>query len=385
MKILYDHQIFTLQKVGGISRYFIQILSNLPDNITADISIKYSNNEYLINLNKINQLEQFVNPFEQFAFGIKFRGRKRFFDFMKKKFPQKYQRYEFQNKEISIARLKEQDFDIFHPTYYDDYFLEYIGNKPFVLTIHDMVHELYPEMIDDLPLSIQKANLAKKAAHIIAVSENTKKDIIDILNIPEEKISVIYHASSLVKGKNTTDLPENYFLYIGERYNYKNFMFFAQAIEPVIKKQKDIYVVCSGRNFDTDEIQFLTELNIRDNFISVFVKEEEMFNLYNNAIAFVYPSYYEGFGIPILEAFEASCPVVLSNASCFPEIAQDCALYFSAKNIKQFRQCLETIINDTSLRKSLVNKGKIRLKDFSWHDSANKTLDVYKRVLKAEY
>jgi glycosyltransferase involved in cell wall biosynthesis len=335
-------------------------------------------------LNKINPLEKFVDPFEQFAFGVKFRGRKRLFNFMERKFSNKYQRYELKNKEISIAHLKKQDFDIFHPTYYEDYFLKYIGNKPFILTIHDMIHELYPEMVNDIPLSVQKANLVKKAAHIIAVSENTKKDVIDILNTPEEKISVIYHAGFLVKGKGTIDLPQNYFLYVGERTNYKNFLFFAQVIEPIIKEQKDIYVVCTGRNFDTNEIQFLTELNIRNNFISIFVKEEEMFDLYNKAIAFVYPSCYEGFGIPILEAFDASCPVVLSNASCFPEVAQDCALYFSAKNIKQFRQCLEKIMDDISLRKSLINKGKMRLKDFSWLDSANKTLEVYKRVLNNE-
>ncbi|MDR0681006.1 MAG: glycosyltransferase family 4 protein [Dysgonamonadaceae bacterium] len=384
MKILYDHQIFTIQNFGGISRYFSQIVSNLPDHVSTDISIRYSNNEYLNKLNKISPLETFIDPLEKFAFGTTFRGKKKIFNFMEKKFPNKYQNYESKNKEISIAYLKKQDFDIFHPTYYDDYFLEYIGNKPFVLTIHDMIHELYPEMINDTLLSIRKTHLAKKAAHIIAISENTKKDIIDILDVPEEKISIVYHASSLIEGKRTVNLPPNYFLYVGERKNYKNFFFFALSIEQILKNQKDIYVVCTGRPFDTNEIQFLTELNIRDNFISVFVKDEEMFNVYNQAIAFVFPSYYEGFGIPILEAFESSCPIILSDTSCFPEIAQDCALYFSPKNIKQLRQCLEKIIDDSSLKASLINKGKIRFRDFSWPDAANKTLDVYKRVLAGE-
>jgi glycosyltransferase involved in cell wall biosynthesis len=382
MKVLYDHQIFTFQNIGGISRYFVQIISNLPDNIKTHISIKYSNNEYLNNLNKISPLERYIDPFERFAFGTKFRGKKRLFNFIKKKFPNKYNRYELENKDLSIAHLKKQDFDIFHPTNYNDYFLKYIENKPFVLTIHDMINELYPEILNDTSTIIRKANLAKKAAHIIAISENTKKDIIDILGIPEEKISVIYHAGSLAKRKNTISLPQRYFLYVGERKNYKNFLFFAQAIEPILKEQKDIYVVCTGRNFDAEEIQFLTALNIKDHFISVFVKDHEIFDVYNKAIAFVFPSYYEGFGIPILEAFEASCPVILSNASCFPEIAQDGALYFPPKNIRQLRQCMEKIVDDTSLRKSLINKGEMRLNNFSWLDSANKTLEVYKRVVK---
>jgi glycosyltransferase involved in cell wall biosynthesis len=384
MKILYDHQTFTIQNFGGISRYFTQIISNLPDSIDTHISIKYSNNEYLIHLNKVNPLEKLTDPFERFAFGIKFSGKKRLFNFMEKKFPNKYQSCDSKNKEISIACLKKQDFDIFHPTYYDDYFLKYIENKPFVLTIHDMIQELYPELLNDIPTIIQKKQLAKKATHIIAVSENTKKDIIDILNIPEEKISVIYHANSLTKGKSSIDLPQNYFLYVGARNGYKNFLFFVLSIEPILKKQKDIYVLCTGRPFNITEMRFLNELDMTDNFISVFAKEDEMFDLYNNAIALVFPSCYEGFGIPVLEAFEASCPVILSNTSCFPEIAQDCALYFPPKNIKQFRQCLEKIIDDASLRISLINKGKMRLKDFSWQDTANKTLNIYKRVLSNE-
>jgi glycosyltransferase involved in cell wall biosynthesis len=384
VKILYDHQTFTLQNFGGISRYFVQIIANLPDNIHTDISIKYSNNEYLTLLNKVSQLEKFVDPFEQFAFGMTFRGKKKLFNFMEKKFPDKYPNYPSKNKEISIAYLKKQDFDVFHPTYYDDYFLTDIKNKPFVLTIHDMIQELYPELLNDIPTIIQKAQLAKKAAHIIAVSENTKKDVIDILNIPEEKISVVYHASSLIKGKNTINLPQNYFLYVGERNNYKNFSFFVLSVEPILKKQKDIFVLCTGKPFNIAEIRLLTELNIRDNFIATFAKENEMFDVYSKAIAFVFPSYYEGFGIPILEAFESSCPAILSNTSCFPEIAQDCALYFPPKSTKQFRQCLEKIIDNASLRTSLTNKGKIRLKNFSWLDSANKTLEVYKRVLSNE-
>jgi glycosyltransferase involved in cell wall biosynthesis len=384
MKILYDHQIFTNQNFGGISRYFSQIISNLPAHISTEISIRYSNNEYLNNLNKISQLENLTDPFEKFAFGKNFRGKKRLFNFMEKKFPKKYQSCESKNREISIASLKKQDFDIFHSTYYDDYFLEYIGNKPFVLTIHDMIQELYPELLNDIPTMMQKAELAQKASHIIAVSENTKKDIMDILDMPEEKISVIYHACSLTKGKNTINLPQNYFLYIGERNCYKNFFLFILSVEPILKRRKDIFVVCTGKPFNAGEIQFLTQLNILDNFIAVLVKEEEMFDVYNQAIAFVYPTYYEGFGIPILEAFESSCPVILSDASCLPEIAQDCALYFPPKNIKQLRQCLEKIIDDTSLRISLINKGKARLKDFSWPDSANKTLKVYQRVLKNE-
>ncbi|MDR0506648.1 MAG: glycosyltransferase family 4 protein [Dysgonamonadaceae bacterium] len=384
MRILYDHQTFVLQKFGGISRYFTQIISNFPENVSVDISVKYSDNVYLKELKKY-EIENIYNPCDKFACNLKFKGKGLIFKLVRKLSPDKYANCETKNINLSIEKLKAKNYDLFHPTYYNDYFIEHIGNKPFVLTIHDMIHELYPELLNDMNLSIRKAALAKKASHIISVSENTKKDIIDILNIPEEKISVIYHASSLPAKKNIlANLPEKYFLFIGERDGYKNFMFFVEAIAPILKEQNDIFVVCTGRKFNSKENKILKDLNIRDNFIYVFIEEDELSSVYNQAIAFVFPSYYEGFGIPILEAFESDCPLILSNTSCFPEIAKDCALYFNPKDMKQMRKCMENIIDNNTLRRSLTDKGKIRVKDFSWADSSNKTLEVYSRVLKNE-
>ena len=197
MKILFDDQVFTWQKFGGISRYFTQIISNFPAEINAEISIKYSDNEYLHNANIINGLENIYQPIDHFLFGIKLPGKRKLFKLLSEFNSQKYLECSFLNKKLSIEHLKNQDFDIFHPTYYDDYFLQYLGNKPFVLTIHDMIHEIYPEITNNPKISEQKASLAKCASHIIAVSERTKKDIIDILGVSPNKISVVYHANSL--------------------------------------------------------------------------------------------------------------------------------------------------------------------------------------------
>jgi glycosyltransferase involved in cell wall biosynthesis len=388
MKILYDHQIFSFQAFGGVSRYFTQIISHLPTDVQSSIAVKYTDNVYLKQESPVNDVYPLNKPFRQFLFGKQFKGKGRIFERWAKKYPEKYDT-DYINKQQSIDSLKKQDFDIFHPTYYDDYFLEYIGNKPFVLTIHDMINELYPELYANweggLSLPAKKAGLAHKANHIIAVSERTKKDIIDLLHVPEEKISVIYHAGSIVEKKEKTmDLPSNYFLYLGQRERYKNFMFFIRAIEPVLERHKDIYVVCVGQQFHPNEIKILNNTNIKDRLIPVSVGENDLYEVYNRALAFVFPSYYEGFGIPILEAFEASCPVLLSDSSCFPEIAKDCALYFPPKDIKGIQLCLENIINNPSLRQTLIDKGKTRVKDFSWSNSAGQTYEVYKRVLANE-
>jgi len=385
VKILYDHQIFTTQKFGGISRYFTQIISNLPNNILPEISIEYSDNVYLKTLSEYNHLPGMNDNFNIFFFGISFRGKRRIYNLLRDINPDKYPDSWTANIQKSIYCLKKQDFDVFHPTYYDDYFLEYIGNKPFVLTIHDMIHELYPELLNDSSLSMRKKKLAEKAAYIIAVSENTKKDIINILNIPEEKITVVYHASPLLKNQvKIQRLPSKYFLFVGARNAYKNFAFFVYAIAPVLKEQRDIHVVCTGNKFNQDEIQIFKDLDVEANFTNVFVDEDEWFEIYNNAIALIFPSYYEGFGIPILEAFEASCPVLLSNSSCFFEIAQDAAVYFSPKNIKQLRKQIKAIIDNSILRQDLIYKGKSRVLDFTWQKSANQTSEIYNRVLKNE-
>jgi glycosyltransferase involved in cell wall biosynthesis len=384
MNILYDHQIFSWQKIGGISRYFVQIMKNKPSSENTRVSVKYSDNLYLRDFLG-NKIETRSQPLERFLKGWHFRGKAKLLPIAQKINPDKYLPWDEVNKNSSIKQLKKQSFDLFHPTYYDDYFLKHIGNKPFVLTIYDMIHELFPDILNDSQISIWKKELALKAAHIIAISENTKKDIIDILGIPEEKISVIYLASSLIKRENKlSNLPQNYILYVGSRASYKNFPVFAQAIAPIIKQKNDIFVVCLGENFSTDEILFLTNLGIRDNFVSILSEEDDMFEIYNKAIAFVFPSYYEGFGIPILEAFESSCPVILSNSSCFPEIARDCAMYFSPMDVNQMQYWLENVIDDSSLRQSMIAKGMERIKDFSWTYTAKQTFDVYERVLKNE-
>lgn len=197
MKILFDHQIFTIQSYGGISRYFTQIILNLPNDWSYEIPVRYSDNEYLRKLSLISGHRKAYLAIDQLVPELDLTKKSILARFIRKINRVKYiESYNF-NKNLTIKLLKKQDFDVFHPTYYDDYFLDFLGNKPFVLTIHDMIHELYPEMFNDQRITAKKAILAKKANHIIAVSENTKKDIVEILGIPDRKITVIHHAMNL--------------------------------------------------------------------------------------------------------------------------------------------------------------------------------------------
>lgn len=386
MRILYDHQAFTLQTHGGVSRCFAELFSHLQKDCKAKISLLESNNVYMSELGIGNPVgynyQHFILPFhwpykgKVFTAYNRMRGRGRTYY---------YDNYCY-NQAETIKRLKKGDFDVFHPTFFDDYFLPYLNGKPFVLTIHDMIPELYPQYFSREDFQIKKKKiLAPLANAIIAVSENTKRNIIRILNVPEEKVHVVYHGCSFTHMQSSIPIQNNpYILYVGDRYGYKNFGLFLKYVEPVLKLHKELNVVCTGKPFSEAELQVLKELGIKERFVHYWVaSDEEFYSLYHYAVCFVYPSAYEGFGIPILEAFQADCPVMLNNASCFPEIAGDAAIYFEmTSDSSNFAEQFESLysMNETE-RDYLLAKQRARLKLYSWEKAAIQLANVYQSVL----
>ena len=187
MKILYDHQTFSLKKYGGISRYYFELISRFKKdrNIECELACKYSENAYIHSGDLFIDIKPGEST-EDFLYGIKFKG--------KAKIHRTLTRVGLAsnpmilNKIYSAEIIMQNNFDIFHPTYYDPYFLKYIGNKPFVLTVHDMIHELYAGKFfkkNDKVIRAKK-ELAERAYRIIAVSESTKKDLIKLYKIDED-------------------------------------------------------------------------------------------------------------------------------------------------------------------------------------------------------
>lgn len=376
-KVLYDYQAFAMQTHGGVSRCFMELYKHLPGSVNAQIAIKESDNVYIKDIESVKPAHDRYN---KFICPHNFWGKGHLHLWYDKLTHGGY--YPNYNKTYSIELLRKGDFDVFHPTFFSDYFLPYLNGKPFVLTIHDMIPELYPQYFsrDDIQV-VMKKKLAPLASAIIAVSENTKKDIIRILGIPDNKIHVIYHGCSFPHtSKREIQISNPYLLYVGDRNNYKNFDLFVQYVTPFLLSHAEMRVMCTGRSFNCKEKELFTKHQLEERFVHYWVSsDDEFFSLYHQALCFVYPSEYEGFGIPILEAYKAGCPVLLNNASCFPEIAGDAAVYFHMDSIdSDIVEKLEKIYSYSEKeRNALLAKQQERLALYSWEQSANQMAKIY--------
>lgn len=379
MKILYDYQAF-MQEYGGVSNSFVQLIKHLPDSIDYKIAIDESDNVHLKN-SGLADVSPMKDAFCNFISKNHFKGKGRLYNLYSQLFPNKtsYGR----NKQCSIEALKYGSFDVFHPTFFDDYFLHYIQDKPFVLTIHDMIPERLFSKMDHQDRN--KRMLCYRASHIIAVSEKTKSDMIDIFHVPEKKVTVIYHGAP--DGYN--DIAQepiiygDYILYVGQRGAYKNFMPMVKALKHVLQTHPKMKIVCTGPDFSVKERKELQTFGISDRIIHHQVDDNDMQNLYAHALCFIYPSKYEGFGIPILEAYRANCPVLLNHASCFPEIAQDAALFFHLdESGSDLGDTMERFLAmEQRERNILIQKQCRRLDSFSWERSAKKLADIYSSII----
>jgi len=374
MRILYDHQVFTWQDYGGISRYFYELINRQQG--TAELSLVQSNNEY-------------IRADLALSACVEGKPLQRRYSKLEKIFIPKKVRNRVPGAEVNqahtLAKLAAGGYDLFHPTYYDRYFLEHLGGRPFVLTVYDMIHELYPEHFHLWdPVSPQKRELVQKAAHVIAISESTKRDLIDLYDVEESRISVTHLGSSFQADGPLSNLtlPGKYFLMVGSRGTYKNCHFTLRALSRLLRSHPEIHIVfAGGGRFSDDEKRFFAELGLIERVYHFPAGDADLRALYSRAEAFIFPSLYEGFGIPALEAFSCGCPLLASNTAALREVAGDAALYFEPKSSHELVANVERILSEPQLRSALKQKGAERLKQFSWDRCAEQTMEVYRKVL----
>ncbi len=258
--------------------------------------------------------------------------------------------------------------------------LPLIHPKNSVVTIHGLEYEYYPEMYPWRHLKYLRWSTKYALDHaqkIITVSENSKNDLVRLYGGKPEKIEVVYHGMEIPNYKEGLSLQSPYILFIGRLEAKKNIQGLIEAFALLKEKyqlpHKLVLVGPEGYDYQNS----IRQLADKDNIIKKgYVSEEERWQLLQGAEVFVLPSFYEGFGIPILEAQAVGCPVITSNVSSMPEVAGQGTILVNPKNIEQIAEGIYRIISNSQFRKDLVVKGYQNVERFSWQKCAQETLKI---------
>lgn len=263
----------------------------------------------------------------------------------------------------------------------------------FVVTIHDLILTKFPSTRATTlgPLMYKMKNFGYKliissairgAQKVIAVSEFTKKDIVDYFKADPKKIIVTYEgvADFDRNGKGDVSIDGSFLLYVGNAYPHKNLEGLVEVFNKINKECPDLKLVLVGKE-DYFYKRIKESMQNKNIIFMGYVPDNDLKELYKRAIAYIFPSLYEGFGLPPLEAMAFGCPVVSSDKASMPEILGDAALFFNPADKEDFAEKLKIILDDEDLRKELVGKGYEQIKKYSWSDCVKKTLEIYKEGL----
>lgn len=369
MKVAFDQQAFVSQPWGGITRYLCNLVRYYlqdPQVETAVYAPLYFN-ENLAALPPVR------------GRGIKL-----------PKVNTKLFRVVMESSQV-MARMGLSHYapDILHETYYsrDDF---RPGKACRVLTVYDLIHERYGDMfVNSEGTTGPKRIAAQRADHVICISESTRRDLIEYCGVAPGKTSVVYlgadvefvSASNAGAGADASSQP--YVLYVGNRDGYKNFNAFLEAFASSSLLRANFRVVSfGGPALSPQELALADSLGLAHGQLAREGGGDEILaRLYRGAAALVYPSLYEGFGIPPLEAMAAGCPVICSNTSSLPEVVGNAGEYFDPASRDSMAAAMERVLDSASRRQELVQLGRQQLQQFSSERCARETLDIYRSLL----
>lgn len=255
------------------------------------------------------------------------------------------------------------------------------GNN--IVTLHDIAFERFSENFNwkfGIFYRLLIPRIAKKAIKIITVSEFSKQEICDFYKIPSQKIYVIYNAVSNIFNQKVKNYSEKYVLAVSSLNYQKNFHSLIRAFNMLDDNNIKLFLVGDiNRNFA--DIGLLKDIQGNKNIVfKGRIDDDELISLYSNAVCFIYPSLYEGFGIPPLEAQACGCPVVCSNAASLPEVCGDSVIYFDPYSVKDMRDKILSVLNDEILQKELRTKGFNNIKRFSWKRSVEQVIEILRSL-----
>ena len=373
MNLLVDGIAFASQNLGGVSRVWEEYLKRLPDygfRIKLLIPFRHTNSSLA---RVLEHKERYDIVPDYFFWPKRFFGR-------------------VSVRSTLLSAYLDSSVDVFQSTYLSTI----CSAVPKVILIHDMIPELFPAFFPEkwIRSGIEMKRAAVESAnHIVAVSQNTKNDLLKIYPaIRPEKVTVIPNGSSVALNRTGVafDLlakrhglagipPRSYLLYVGSRNGHKNFGIILELLRNT-STFRDLRVLCAGGESLGSLPTLLADIGLSRNLIFLSaVSDEELSILYQNALALIYPSIYEGFGLPVLEAMTNRCPVICSNTSSLPEVGGDAAFYFTPSSFESLDATITQMM--TTDRSDVIEKGLRNAARFSWDLSTRSLATVYESLI----
>lgn len=357
MRVTIDDQMATSQRHGGISRYFAELIREFSSN--SALGVKADPPRYVRSVHYLTAGfgKSLPTPF----------GRDR-------------RTLRTANRVGSLLRRNEPD--IVHHTYYDAAYLKRYADVPFrVTTIYDMIPELLPGFFPEGNPHLDKRDFVESADLILCISESTKHDLMRLYGPQRAPIVVTplgVDPAFSPHRDSVAALPQKYVLYVGSRRGYKDFPVLAKAFAQIALPADGVVLVAVGGGaFSPEESREFRRLGIEERVRQADLTDDELEGAYAHADCFVYPSRYEGFGLPTLEAMASGCPTILARSSSHPEVGGDAAMYFTPADVDDLASALGRVSRDADQRRAMRDAGLLRAADFTWRRTAELTAQAY--------
>ena len=356
-----DGQIFAVQEHGGISRMFVELADQFVHDPDLGVSLEplsmVTRNHYLLSGSHL-------------AEHLRVR-------------PARWQH-------LTLARYlarphRATHADVVHSTFYLTRALRDFPGRPHVVTVHDMIPELFPESHRRADRITDKRRYVDGATHVICVSESTKADLLRVFGDVQAPISVIPHGVNprfVNTEARVSGFPQDYLLYVGKRDGYKDAATLINAMPHLVDEYPELtLMLVGGGALTSGERDHIARLGLSDRVMPRSVADIDMPAAYSAARAFVFPSRYEGFGLPVLEAMACGTPVVLARSPALCEVGGAAAAYFEPGSSADLSAVLSDVLSDATSARDLSRRGRARASLFSWAKSAAATAQVYRQLV----